>query len=280
MESGAGQRCQRVRLTHLGVRRGAVLDRCLAVVCQGKALFASTRRRLVLVAADVDGDGVTLTAPGMPPLTVPLPQDGDDVSTMTVDFNGHPDSGVDLGPAVAKWLAEFFNDGKEYAMMYFLSDVVTPRRTVNLPRPYVHLASPEDIMSYNFVSAASIICSSSLDELNSRLKTPVSLENFRHNFIVEGAPAFDDDNWSFIKIGDAVMRRIKPVHRCGITCVDPKTGERSEQMEPLKTLKTFRLAKTEEEKKLYKEAPLFGSALGVDVEGEMAVGDTVYVLRK
>ncbi|XP_037074700.1 mitochondrial amidoxime-reducing component 1-like [Pollicipes pollicipes] len=280
LKSGAGQRCQRVRVTRLGVRRGAVLDRCLAVVYQGRVVSASARRRLVLVAADVDANGVTLTAPGMPPLTVPFPQDGDDVSMVSGTLFGYPSSGVDLGPVVSRWLAEFFGDAGVYTLMYFLPGVVTPRRTVDIPKPYASLASPDDISAFTNVTPISVICTSSLDALNSRMETPVFLENFRHNLIIEGAPAFDDDNWSFVKIGDAVLRRIKPVQRCPTTCVNPQTGERSERMEPLKTLRTFRLAKTEDEKKLYKEAPLFGTGLGVDVEGDVAVGDAIYVLRK
>jgi len=243
-------------------------------------MFASARRRLVLIRTDISEDHVTLTAPGLPQLTLPLPLTPADVNLTSVLLNDHPDSGADLGPDAARWLGEFFDDGKAYSLIYFLPEAVKPRRTVELPRLYASLGQPDDIISYNFVSPMSILCSSSLDELNSRLETPVSLANFRHNLIIDEAPAFDDDNWSFVRIGGAVMRYVKPVHRCIFTTADPQTGERSAQMEPLKTLRKFRPPRTAEEKRMYNQQPLFGSLLGVEEEGEVAVGEVVYVMRR
>lgn len=135
-------------------------------------------------------------------------------------------------------------------------------------------------MTYHFVTPISALCEASITELNRRLDTPVTVERFRHNLIIGGAPAFDDDSWRLVRVGDAILRRVKPVHRCGVTLVDPCSGERSAVMEPLRTLRKFRLAQTAEERRLYKEAPLLGSALAVDREGDVAVGDTVYVMRK
>ncbi|KAF0290718.1 Mitochondrial amidoxime-reducing component 1 [Amphibalanus amphitrite] len=279
LKSGAGQPLQRGRVTLLGLRGGdGVLDRSLAVVCGGKVMDAGTRRRLVLISAEIGAGEVTLSAPEVKSLTVPLPKDGE-ATMMEVDLNGHPDSGADLGPEAARWLHEFFADGKSYSLMYFLPGAVTPRRTSQLPHPYVHLADPEDAVTYNFVTPLSVICDASIDELNRRLASPVTVHQFRHNIVVGGAAPFDDDDWRLVRVGGAQLRRVKPVHRCGITLVDPNTGERSDAMEPLRTLRTFRLARTAEERRLYKEAPLLGSALAVDQEGDVAVGDTVYVTR-
>ena len=164
--------------------------------------------------------------------------------------------------------------------MFFRTGSIPARRTVDIPKPYANFAKPMDVAAFQNVTALSVICQSSLDELNSRMETPVSLNNFRMNLVVSGAPAFDDDEWAFVRVGGAVMRRIKAVQRCPNTCVNPLTAERSQEMEPLKTLRTFRLAKTREERLLYKDSPILGSALGVDVEGDVAVGDVVYVMRK
>ena len=281
LKSGAGVPLRRGRVTRLGLRAaGGALDRSLAVVCEGRVLAASARRRLVLVSADVGVREVTLTAPGMTPLMVRLPQDGDDVQLTRVDLNGHPDSGVVLGPEAARWLGEFFADGKSYTLLFFLPSAVTPRRTSQLPKPFAHLAHPEDSLTYNFATPLSVLCESSLTELNRRLNSPVTTDRFRHNLIIGGAPAFDDDSWTEIRVGDALLRRVKAVQRCGVTLVDPGTGERSAEMEPLRTLRQFRLAQTAEERSWYKEAPLFGSDLAVDGEGEVEVGDVVYVRRK
>ncbi|KAF0293552.1 Mitochondrial amidoxime-reducing component 1 [Amphibalanus amphitrite] len=176
LKSGAGLRCQHAQVTAFGLRSGPKLDRCLAVVCNDTILCAMSRRTIVLIKADLDDDSVTLSAPAMTPLRVPLPTEGNSV-VHGEQFGTH-NAGLDLGEQASKWLSDYFADGKAYTLMYF-----------------------------------------------------------RH-------------------------------------------GSRSQLMEPLRTLRTFRLAKTKEEKAMYKDSPLLGNALGVDVEGDIHVGDTVYALMK
>lgn len=55
---------------------------------------------------------------------------------------------------------------------------------------------------------------SSLNDLNSRLQEPVSVLNFRANFVVKGPLPYEEDHWKWIKIGDNVIfRNIKPCTR-------------------------------------------------------------------
>lgn len=58
-----------------------------------------------------------------------------------------------------------------------------------------------------------LINESSIEDLNTRLKSPVSHNYFRPNFVVAGAKPLDEDNWKFIKIGDTVFKNIKPCTR-------------------------------------------------------------------
>jgi hypothetical protein len=53
-------------------------------------------------------------------------------------------------------------------------------------------------------------------------------------------------------------------------------------LEPLKTLRSFRQAdmlsdKLKYLKPLYKDSPLFGNNMALDVAGEVSVGDVVYI---
>lgn len=79
---------------------------------------------------------------------------------------------------------------------------------------------------------------SSIDELNSRLENPVSERNFRMNFSVKGAKAFEEDTWDWVKVGNVVFRNIMPCRRCLLTTIDPQTGNKSPIIEPIKTLRT------------------------------------------
>ena len=88
--------------------------------------------------------------------------------------------------------------------------------------------------------------------------------------MVEGAPAFAEDGWKRIRIGAMTFRVLKPSVRCILTTLDPATGERSPDREPLTTLKTFREKDGD---------VLFGQNLAVDGEGQLQVGMEVQVLE-
>ena len=53
---------------------------------------------------------------------------------------------------------------------------------------------------------------------------------------------FEEDNWLYIRIGDCLFRNSALCGRCIFTTVDPKTGEKHADGQPLKTLKEFRQA--------------------------------------
>jgi uncharacterized protein YcbX len=56
---------------------------------------------------------------------------------------------------------------------------------------------------------------------------------FRPNLVIEGSEAYAEDSWKRIRIGDVEFRVVKPCARCILTTIDPQTGERSADREPL-----------------------------------------------
>ena len=83
-----------------------------------------------------------------------------------------------------------------------------------------------------------LIGQASLDDLNSRLDDPVSMNRFRPNLVFAGGSPFQEDEWDTIMIGNARFKITKPCARCVVTTVDQQTGQKSK--EPLATLATFR----------------------------------------
>src|SRR5262249_25769224 len=83
----------------------------------------------------------------------------------------------------------------------------------------------------------------SLAELNARLAArgaaPVPMNRFRPNLVLEGTDAFAEDGFGDLRIGDALLRAVKPCGRCQVTTTDQSTGEVTGP-EPLATLSTFR----------------------------------------
>lgn len=116
-----------------------------------------------------------------------------------------------------------------------------------------------------------VTTTSSLEDLNSRLVNPVSNRHFRGNLMIksEGEP-YAEDEWRWMKIGDAVFKWIAPCYRCILPNVDPVSAQRSTDFEPLKTLKKFRMRKGEKE-------PIFGTYFDMFKSGMVKKGDEVFV---
>ena len=87
---------------------------------------------------------------------------------------------------------------------------------------------------------ATLICwlaRGSLADLNGQLATPVSMRHFRPNLVIAGSgPYAEEDDWTVIRIGPVVFDVTKPCTRCVLTTVDPATGQRAADQEPLATL--------------------------------------------
>ncbi len=103
-------------------------------------------------------------------------------------------------------------------------------------------SSPNDIVSFADGFPLLVISDASLQDLNSKLETPVTMTNFRPNIIVDGCEAFAEDDWKQIRIGEVVFDAVKRCSRCVFTTVNPETGVKSNNGQPLKTLSQYRKA--------------------------------------
>ncbi len=113
-----------------------------------------------------------------------------------------------------------------------------------------------------------LIGRAALDYLNSKMKTKLSADRFRPNFIFTGGNPHDEDNWDEIKIGNVKFKVAKPCARCVITTVDQTTAKRGK--EPLLTLSTYR----KEGNKIY-----FGQNLLAENTGSVSTGDKLKILK-
>ena len=83
-----------------------------------------------------------------------------------------------------------------------------------------------------------IIGQSSLDDLNSRMQTPLLMNRFRPNLVFTGGDPFEEDGWKNFKTGECKFAAVKPCARCVTTTVNQDSGEKG--IEPLATLATYR----------------------------------------
>lgn len=203
--------------------------------------------------------GVTLSAPGFSKLDVPVPADREEsLRGVTVwhDTLRVPDAGDEA----ARWVSEFI--GKPTRMVH-----VSKERARWLPAGF---ASVENKVAFADGFPLLLIGQASLDDLSTRIGRAQEMLRFRPNLVVQGAEAFAEDGWKRIRIGELEFRLLKGCSRCILTTIDPATGERSADREPLATLKTYR----EKEGQVW-----FGQNMINEGPGELSVGMEVQVLE-
>ncbi len=232
--------------------RGFVNDRRFMVV-DGAGRFLTQRElpRMALIEVALDGDGLRVAAPGMPPLALPLAVGDGPTREVQVWDDRVAARPVD---AAGRWFADFL--GRDAALVYMPDSSLRPTNPKHGPGR-VSFAD-----GYPFLLANT----ASRDELGRR-GADVPMERFRPNIVVDGAAPFAEDRWKRARIGAVVFRFVKPCGRCSITTVDPARGEFAGP-EPLRTLATFR--------KIGGEVA-FAHNLIHEGRGEIAVGDPLVV---
>lgn len=240
------------RITRLGLvhdRRWMLVDE------RGVALSQRDLPKLCLIRTTLSEAGIGLTYPGAGSMSLPLRFDGGPrVRTSVFAYEG---PGV-VHEAASEWASRAL--AIDCRVVFMPDDVERPIEPgYGLPDDRVSLADGYPVL---------LTSDASLDDLNARLPSPVTMARFRPNVVVEGAPAFAEDRWLRVRFGGVSWRHPKACARCPVVIVDPETGQRS--AEPLRTLATFR--------RQGKEA-YFGANLIPDGEGEVRVGDEFEVLE-
>ena len=83
-----------------------------------------------------------------------------------------------------------------------------------------------------------MIGQASLDDLNSRLEHPLSMNRFRPNIVFTGGSAFEEDTMEHLVINGIDLFGVKLCARCVVTTIDQDNAVKAK--EPLKTLATYR----------------------------------------
>lgn len=107
-----------------------------------------------------------------------------------------------------------------------------------------------------------LIGEASLDELNSRLDTPLPMNRFRPNIVFTGGTPFQEDHLHSFTIRNIRFSGVKPCARCVITTINQGTAQQGK--EPLHTLAKYRAR----DKKIF-----FGQNLIHQGLGQISVGD-------
>lgn len=201
-------------------------------------------------------DGLHLTAP-----------DGSSALVRFCDFIPSPEPTEVWGnhftarvapEAINRWLSGFFN--RQVQLRW-----VGPELTRRVKRYDAVPLAFADGFPYLLTNEAS------LRDVQQRCPAGVQMEQFRPNLVVTGAPAWAEDSWKVIRIGEVIFDVVKPCSRCVFTTVSPERGQKHPSGEPLATLQKFRTAQDNGDVD-------FGQNLIARNSGVVRVGDDVEIL--
>jgi uncharacterized protein YcbX len=245
--------CRGIRVDRAAVvARGFAGDRRWMIVdADGMFVTQRTHPQLALVRTALGGDGITLDAPGLATLRLP------------VAYEQGRRRDVQVWSHVGA--ARVHEDGSDWVSRY----LGAPHALVYMPDSHLRPVNPErarpgDVVSFADAYPFLLISEASLSDLNARLAAPIAMTRFRPNVVVAGCPPFAEDGWARVRIGAVGFRGVKRCDRCAVTTIDPETGAGG--VEPLRTLASYR----REQGKVW-----FGMNLIHDAEGTLAVGDPV-----
>ena len=227
VKSCRGIDLQRARVTATGLewdRRWMIVD--------GDGRFVTQREnpRLAAISTAI-GAGLRLAADGLPALVLDPGHGGPERS---VRIWKDTVTGLDAGEEASDWL---------------LAALGAPLRLVRIADPHLRSADPafagpgSNPVTFADGYPVLMIARESLADLNRRLPSPLPMNRFRPNVVIEGVPPYAEDAMTEFRFGRVALRGVKHCTRCAITTTDQETCVRDANQEPLRTLKTYRYDK-------------------------------------
>ncbi len=217
--------CAGVRLTQAHVTpRGLEHDRDYMLIGDDDS-FISQRKipELALVRPTIGDTAITLTAPGMENVEVPLELEPDDERVTVATVHDRPVAGQLVSEDLDEWFTSFLPPYKQNRRFRLL------RVRDDMPR-YVgeRYREPGASNQVGFADGNSLLLASepSLARLNTELDEPVPMNRFRPNIVVDGvglAP-YDEDFWIHVRVGEMAAFVVKACDRCVIPDVDQDTA--------------------------------------------------------
>ncbi len=199
--------------------------------------FMSQRKypQMALINIAIEEYGLRLTHKDMPPMIVPwVNTEIETFQTLTVKIWNDECSALHINSAIDNWFGEILSID---CQLVYLPD--ENERYVD--RDY---AFNKEQTRFSDGFPLLLISEASLLDLASRIppseQIPLTMKNFRPNLVVSGCEPYAEDHWKNFSLKGVEFLVAKPCSRCIVTTIDPSTGVRSADQQPLKTLLSYR----------------------------------------
>lgn len=214
---------------------GLAFDRRWVIVDQsGRFMTQRKYPRMALIQPGLSPESLALNAPGMPAITLALARTAKNPAPATVAVRiWKADTiGQDEGDETAQWLSGFLD---------------TPCRLLRVHPDAARIASPGHVSRwidkntewapdfpaqhvFGFADGFPFLIANqaSLDELNQQLQakghTPVPMNRFRPNIVVQGLEPYEEDYLIGLRINGMTFAFVKNCARCPIPNIDQATA--------------------------------------------------------
>jgi uncharacterized protein len=239
---------------------GLAFDRRFVIASlNGEFITARTQPSLCLIQANLTATGLIVTAPNMSPLVINYSE----LCPSYIHVRVWDDiiNAQQCRENINHWFSQYLQQPCQ--LLFFGAE---SQRLVKNKDSQVGFADGYPLL---------LISQASLDNLNSQYKatsTTIAMAQFRPNIVVNNCDAFAEDTWQHIRIGTVEFEITKPCSRCIFTTVNPDSGQKHPQQEPLTTLKNFRQVANGD--------ILFGQNLVALNQGQIKRGDNIEVLKR
>ena len=218
IKSCAGIALRTATLTRAGLMIDSLHDReWMLVDDAGNFLTQREHPRMALIVPSLNGRALEVRAPAMQPLAIERSHLGG--ATVTVQIWGEHVNACDGGAIPAAW----FSKALGVACRLVRFDPATIRHAS--AKWSAGVAAPTRFADgFPFL----VISTESLADLNGKLaaagRAALPMNRFRPNLVIDGIGAFEEDYAESFRLGDLLLKPVKPCPRCPIPSVDQATG--------------------------------------------------------
>lgn len=184
----------------------------MVINTDGEFVTARQHPKMVHVTPNIEGDVLILQAPGMIDLQLDISRLFK-IEPIRANVWSQIVQVVDAGEDSARWFSRYVLQ-EDFGLRLVFYPSSEPSRDVRKKNRIFETLVKEDTGALQDATSFMMINESSVAELNTRIKNPVTPLHFRPNFVVKGPEAFDEDKWRWVKIGkEVVFRNVKPCTR-------------------------------------------------------------------
>ena len=248
VKSCAGISVDRLEVTEMGPK----WDRnWMFINAKGGMVSMRTHYKLALITPKVSQTTLTLLAPEVGEMSIPLEVDG--VETMA-ELWGDQVLLQEVKPA-REWISDYLGEDVRLVQIGYQY-----QRQINLKYSQ---QGEQTSLSDGFPLLITSV--ESLTAVNEHLNTDIAMKNFRPNLVVAGGEAFEENNWSSLKVGSMTFKATKMCARCIMICVDQSRGVMGSK-DPLRVLNKLNKVNGQ---------PIFGQNLIPTQRGVVQIEDMV-----